>query len=114
MKIIANISTHSKPEQGSNFLNMSFYLSLAEAERLFCKALGHVQACTNEMLEERWEPLINNLGHVARRQHRYEEALDYHKQALVLVPQSASTYSAIGEFFIKISRSQYEFYNILF
>ncbi|RUS71238.1 hypothetical protein EGW08_021003 [Elysia chlorotica] len=70
--------------------------NLPEAERLFLKALGHVQACTNEMLEERWEPLINNLGHVARRQHRYQEALDYHKQALVLVPQSASTYSSIG------------------
>ncbi|KAK3783246.1 hypothetical protein RRG08_022006 [Elysia crispata] len=70
--------------------------NLAEAERLFCKALGHVQACTNEMLEERWEPLINNLGHVARKQHRYQDALDYHKQALVLVPQQASTYSAIG------------------
>lgn len=27
---------------------------------------------------------------------KYEEALEYHRQALVLIPQNASTYSAIG------------------
>lgn len=27
---------------------------------------------------------------------KYAEALDYHRQALVLIPQNASTYSAIG------------------
>ncbi|KAL0185204.1 hypothetical protein M9458_020901, partial [Cirrhinus mrigala] len=27
---------------------------------------------------------------------KYEQALEYHRQALVLIPQNASTYSAIG------------------
>ncbi|PIO35461.1 hypothetical protein AB205_0032370 [Aquarana catesbeiana] len=27
---------------------------------------------------------------------KYEDALEYHRQALVLIPQNASTYSAIG------------------
>uniref|UniRef100_A0A2K5DPI1 Cell division cycle 16 n=1 Tax=Aotus nancymaae TaxID=37293 RepID=A0A2K5DPI1_AOTNA len=45
---------------------------------------------------DKWEPLLNNLGHVCRKLKKYAEALDYHRQALVLIPQNASTYSAIG------------------
>ncbi|XP_053211911.1 cell division cycle protein 16 homolog [Panonychus citri] len=47
-------------------------------------------------LPEKWEPLINNIGHVLRKLKRYDEALEYHKQALVLIPLNPSTYSAIG------------------
>lgn len=49
-----------------------------------------------EAIPVRWEPLLNNLGHCCRKNHKYEEALSFHQQALVLKPQSASTYTAIG------------------
>lgn len=47
-------------------------------------------------IPKRWESLLNNLGHTCRKLKRYEEALDYHHQALLLSPQSASTYAAIA------------------
>ena len=48
------------------------------------------------MLSSKWESLLNNLGHTARKLKKYPESLSYHQQALVLIPMSASTYSAIG------------------
>ena len=47
-------------------------------------------------LLEKWEPLLTNLGHVARKLKKYEEALEYHQKALVLSPLDPSTLSAIG------------------
>ncbi|EGV97130.1 Cell division cycle protein 16-like [Cricetulus griseus] len=47
------------------------------AEKWFLDALEKIKAIGNEVL-------------------KYDEALDYHRQALVLIPQNASTYSAIG------------------
>jgi anaphase-promoting complex subunit 6 len=44
----------------------------------------------------KWEPLLNNLGHVSRKLCKYDDALSYHQQALVLKPLSASTFSSIG------------------
>ncbi|CAL1530230.1 unnamed protein product [Lymnaea stagnalis] len=67
-----------------------------EAESHFLKALDRVREVSREMLPERWESLLNNLGHVSRKLGKYEEALEYHKQAEILCPQTASTYSAIG------------------
>lgn len=55
-----------------------------------------IKAIGNEVTVDKWEPLLNNLGHVCRKLKKYAEALDYHRQALVLIPQNASTYSAIG------------------
>lgn len=49
-----------------------------------------------EPISIRWEPLINNLGHCCRKNKKHDEALKYHKQALGLRPQNASTYTAIG------------------
>ena len=67
-----------------------------EAERCFIKALQRVQEVREDILPERWEPLLNNLGHVCRKLGKLEDALEYHKQAEILCPQTASTYSAIG------------------
>ncbi|XP_062861823.1 cell division cycle protein 16 homolog [Trichomycterus rosablanca] len=66
------------------------------AEKLFLDALEKIKAIGNEVTVDKWEPLLNNLGHVCRKLKKYEQALEYHRQALVLVPQHASTYSAIG------------------
>uniref|UniRef100_A0AAR2IYI4 Cell division cycle 16 homolog (S. cerevisiae) n=1 Tax=Pygocentrus nattereri TaxID=42514 RepID=A0AAR2IYI4_PYGNA len=61
-------------------------------------AYGHSFAVESDVqvTVDKWEPLLNNLGHVCRKLKKYEQALEYHRQALVLVPQHASTYSAIG------------------
>lgn len=47
-------------------------------------------------LADRWEPLLNNLGHCCRKNRKFEEALQFHRRALALQPLSAGTYTAIG------------------
>ena len=47
-------------------------------------------------LPDKWESLLNNLGHVCRKLKKYDEALEYHKQALLLLPQNYSSYAAIA------------------
>ncbi|XP_043927047.1 cell division cycle protein 16 homolog [Protopterus annectens] len=66
------------------------------AEKWFLDTLEKIKAIGNEVTVDKWEPLLNNLGHVCRKLKKYEDALEYHRQALVLIPQNASTYSAIG------------------
>ena len=66
------------------------------AEKYFREALQKAQIASGEVLSETWETLLNNLGHACRKLGRYQEALRYHKQALVLVPNKASTFSALG------------------
>uniref|UniRef100_A0A8C1GF84 Cell division cycle 16 homolog (S. cerevisiae) n=1 Tax=Cyprinus carpio TaxID=7962 RepID=A0A8C1GF84_CYPCA len=66
------------------------------AEKLFLDAMDKIKAIGNEVTVDKWEPLLNNLGHVCRKLKKYEQALEYHRQALVLIPQNALTYSSIG------------------
>ncbi|MBN3295750.1 cell division cycle protein 16 homolog isoform X1 [Amia ocellicauda] len=66
------------------------------AEKLFLDAMEKIKAIGSEVTVDKWEPLLNNLGHVCRKLKKYDQALEYHRQALVLIPQHASTYSAIG------------------
>lgn len=69
------------------------------AEEIFKTTLEMViemAKANGEGLSPRWEPLFNNLGHCCRKNHKYEEALGFHKRALLLKPLSASTYTAIG------------------
>lgn len=66
------------------------------AETYFQNALQIIQNKNNSILPERMAPLLNNLAHTLRKQNKYEEALSYHHESLVLAPQNASTYSAIA------------------
>ncbi|GLG97739.1 Cell division cycle protein 16, partial [Gryllus bimaculatus] len=66
------------------------------AERHFQEALSRVRSINESMIAEKWEPLLNNLGHTCRKLQKFEEALDFHQQALVLSPLNPSTYSAMG------------------
>ena len=66
------------------------------AEKYFKNALQEVKKVHRSVLSSKWESLLNNLGHTARKLEKFSESLSYHQQALVLVPMSASTYSAIG------------------
>ena len=47
-------------------------------------------------LSDKWESLLNNLGHTYRKLGRYQESVAFHQQALVLSPLNPSTYSALG------------------
>ncbi|XP_023346984.1 cell division cycle protein 16 homolog isoform X1 [Eurytemora carolleeae] len=71
------------------------------AEKYFTTALLKIKQVKDQNgvstgLADKWESLLNNLGHTLRKQGRYEESLSYHQQALVLSPLNPSTYSAIG------------------
>jgi len=50
----------------------------------------------NVMLPSKWEALLNNMAHTCRKMKKYEQALEYHQQALVLDPMNPSTYSSMG------------------
>ena len=77
----------------TNFQNQDFQA----AEKYFKGALQQVRKVHgSRVLSSKWESLLNNLGHTARKLEKFGESLSYHQQALVLVPMSASTYSAIG------------------
>jgi len=73
------------------------------AERYLSDALLKVESINKTSrtgascgLADKWESLLNNLGHTCRKLGRYQEALSFHQQALVLFPLNPSTYSAIG------------------
>ncbi|XP_063235320.1 cell division cycle protein 16 homolog [Bacillus rossius redtenbacheri] len=74
------------------FQNQNYEL----AEKHFLAALGVVEGVKEPVLAEKWEALLNNLGHACRKLRKYPQALEYHRQALVLSPLNPSTYSAMG------------------
>ncbi|EZA53221.1 hypothetical protein DMN91_005011 [Ooceraea biroi] len=75
-----------------------FYnLDYKNAERLFKEAMKSIQGdLRNVVLPSKWEALLNNMAHTCRKMKKYEAALEYHQQALVLDPMNPSTYSSIG------------------
>lgn len=76
-----------------------FNCSFESAEKLFSATLDMVTAVAaqhREPIPATWEPLLNNLAHCLRKNKRYSESLELHKRALVLKPQTASTFTAIG------------------
>lgn len=50
------------------------------AEKYFKTALKLVKRIKSPSLPQRWQPLLNNLGHTCRKLKKYEEALEHHKQ----------------------------------
>ncbi|XP_020712123.2 cell division cycle protein 16 homolog isoform X2 [Athalia rosae] len=72
-------------------------LDYKTAEQQFKEAMKKIQGDLRDVvLLSKWEALLNNLGHTCRKLKKYDEALDYHQQALVLNPLNPATYSAIG------------------
>lgn len=70
-----------------------------DAEEIFRSTLNMVnEMCkkNQESLSERWEPLLNNLGHCCRKNKKLAESLSFHTQALSLKPLNAHTYTSIG------------------
>lgn len=50
----------------------------------------------SDRFKQKWEPLLNNIGHTLRQLGCYNEAIEYHNKALTLIQANASTYSALG------------------
>jgi anaphase-promoting complex subunit 6 len=70
-----------------------------EAEDIFRTTLDSVnEMCkrNNESLSDRWEPLLNNLGHCCRKNKKLPESLSFHTRALSLKPLNPQTYTSIG------------------
>lgn len=53
---------------------------LAEAERLIRTALTLLDEVHGAMLPTTWEPLVNNMAHICRKQKKYDEALEFHRK----------------------------------
>lgn len=52
----------------------------------------------SDRFKQKWEPLLNNIGHTLRQLGRYDEAIEYHNKALV-IQANPSSYSALGFLF---------------
>ncbi|XP_054286100.1 cell division cycle protein 16 homolog [Macrosteles quadrilineatus] len=66
------------------------------AEQYFLKALEEVRKRDKHIICDKWEPLLNNLGHTYRKLKNYDEALGYHHHALSILPKNPSTLTSIG------------------
>jgi anaphase-promoting complex subunit 6 len=60
-----------------------WHFSYEAAERHFSEALSRLQAIKEPVLPDKWEPLLNNLGHTYRKLQKYDKALDYHRQVRI-------------------------------
>lgn len=80
-------------EMGVLFYRQDNFLS---AEKHFRRALEKVTNTVSGQVSPAWESLLNNLGHTLRKLKRYEEALKFHTQALILCPKDPSTLASIG------------------
>lgn len=82
--------------------------SFLDAEKILEKASSTMSLnwTNSDRYKQKWEPLLNNLGHTMRQLKRYDEAIAYHEKALTLIQANASTYSALG--FLHYLRKQYD------
>ncbi|KAF6040458.1 CDC16 [Bugula neritina] len=60
------------------------------------QALSIIDSLDLKKLSHLWEPLLNNMAHTCRKLRKYEEAISYHRKALILKSKNASTLSGIG------------------
>lgn len=66
------------------------------ARTLFERALEIIQKPNHTALPEKWEPLLNNLGHVYRKLKMLDKCIPFYQQALVLNPYCSSTLANLG------------------
>ncbi|XP_066936343.1 LOW QUALITY PROTEIN: cell division cycle protein 16 homolog [Clytia hemisphaerica] len=100
---IAPHDPHIKLELGTLAYENGEYQK-AESLLLDClKKVSHVENDPNTFVDI-WEPLFNNLGHVMRKLGKYEDALDYHKQAYQMAPKNSGTCAAMGLCYLLASK----------
>ena len=102
--MIAPNDPHIKLEVGTIAYENGEYQK-AETLLLDCLSkLNQASTCMDSYVDI-WEPLFNNLGHVARKLGKYEEALEFHKQAHKIDPKNAGTCAAMGLCYLLLSES---------
>lgn len=69
-----------------------------EAEKILKNVNSSLSASwtNSDRFKQKWEPLLNNMGHTLRQLGRYDDAIEYHNKALTLIQANASSYSALG------------------
>ncbi|OQR72383.1 cell division cycle protein 16-like, partial [Tropilaelaps mercedesae] len=67
-----------------------------KAKDLFEQALAVIQNAHHSAMPDKWEPLLNNLGHVYRKLRQLDRAISFYQQALVLNPFCPSTLANLG------------------
>ncbi len=100
MKTAFDLSPHDPyllQEIGYVVANIGAY---PKAERYFKQAILSLQRVDPHLTLQAWEPVHNNLGHVLRKQGKYDEALAAHMNALQLDPGNASTLTAIAYIYL--------------
>ena len=78
--------------------------SYPKAERYFKQALAQLEVVDVHLTLSAWEPVYNNLGHVLRKQGKYDEALSCHFNSLQLGPHNPSTLTAIAFLYLLLGR----------
>jgi len=80
------------------FLTVHYlYYRVFKAERHFRSALKVLKYNQHSStLPNRYDTLLNNMGHVLRKLGKYPDAIEFHKKALHMSPQDAASYSSIG------------------
>ena len=51
-----------------------------KSEQCFLQALEMIRHSSDNMIDDTWEPLLNNLGHVCRKLKKYDQALEYYQK----------------------------------
>lgn len=97
-------------EMGVLFYRQDNYVA---AEKYFRKALEKVTNPVKNQISPAWESLLNNLGHTLRKLKRYDEALKFHYQALIMCPKDPSSLASIGylHMFLENFEAAVEFFN---
>jgi anaphase-promoting complex subunit 6 len=66
------------------------------AEMSMRRAYDKLKSIAHKSIFKEWEALLNNLGHVCRKQKKYLDSLEFHRMALALQPANSSTWTSIG------------------
>ena len=67
-----------------------------KAEKYFKCTVSLLWNIDSHVTLQAWEPVYNNLGHVLRKQGKYQEAIELHMKALQLSPNEPSTLTSIA------------------
>lgn len=61
----------------------SCFFSYKSAEKHFIAAYSRVKSMKDLFFADKWEPLLNNLGHTYRKLKKYEESLEFHHKVMI-------------------------------
>lgn len=78
-----------------NELGVLYYRKM-DYERALKNFLKALEMVGDNNINEVWEPTIFNIGHCYRKLKKYDDAIEYYKLAIKVVPNNGSTYTALA------------------